>query len=209
LVEDAAESLGSLYKGRHTGRFGTVSALSFNGNKIVTTGGGGAILTNDERLGALAKHLTTTAKLPHRWEFNHDRIGFNYRMPNINAALGCAQLEMLPRFIAQKRKLTERYLEEFSGIAGVSIFREQEFAQSNYWLNVMLLAPEHGHSRDWLLGKLNESKIQSRPVWTLMYRLPMYSRCPRMECPVAEDISDRLINIPSSASIMLRDKSGV
>ena len=201
LIEDAAESLGSLYKGRHTGQWGKIAALSFNGNKIVTTGGGGAILTNDEKLGALAKHLTTTAKLPHRWEFNHDQIGFNYRMPNINAAMGCAQLEQLPQFIAQKRKLTEQYLAAFHDVAGVSIFREQDFARSNYWLNVMLLDPAYCESRDLLLEKLNETKIQSRPAWTLMYRLPMYNQCPRMECPVAEDISDRLINIPSSARL--------
>jgi len=201
MVEDAAESLGSLYKGRHTGQWGKVSALSFNGNKTVTTGGGGAILTNDEKLGALAKHLTTTAKLPHRWEFNHDQIGFNYRMPNINAALGCAQLERLSHFVDQKRKLAQRYCEEFQTLSSVSIFQEPEFARSNYWLNAMLLAPEHISSRDLLLEKLNESKIQSRPAWTLMYRLPMYSHCPRMECPVAEEISDRLINLPSSACL--------
>lgn len=201
LVEDAAESLGSFYKGRHTGQWGKVSALSFNGNKIVTTGGGGAILTNDEELGALAKHLTTTAKVPHRWEFNHDRIGFNYRMPNINAAMGCAQLEQLSGFVAQKRKLTQRYIDEFENVSGVSIFREQEFASSNYWLNVMLLDPECSNSRDLLLEKLNQNRFQSRPVWTLMYRLPMYSQCPRMDCPVAEGISDRLINIPSSVCL--------
>jgi perosamine synthetase len=201
LVEDAAESLGYLYKGRHTGQWGKVSALSFNGNKIITTGGGGAILTNDEKLGALAKHLTTTAKLPHRWEFNHDQIGYNYRLPNINAAMGCAQLEQLPRFLEQKRKLTQRYIEAFQTLSGVSIFQEQEFARSNFWLNVMLLSPEHISSRDLLLEKLNEKKIQGRPVWTLMYRLPMYNQCPRMECPVAEDVSDRLINIPSSACL--------
>ena len=201
LVEDAAESLGSLYKGRHTGQWGKVSALSFNGNKIVTTGGGGAILTNDEELGALAKHLTTTAKLPHRWEFNHDRIGFNYRMPNINAAMGCAQLEQLSGFVEQKRKLTQRYIAEFRDIPGLRIFREQEFACSNYWLNVMLLDPECSNSRDMLLEKFNENKLQSRPAWTLMYRLPMYSQCPRMDCPVAEEISDRLINIPSSVCL--------
>jgi perosamine synthetase len=201
LVEDAAESLGSYYKGRPTGQWGTVSALSFNGNKIITTGGGGAILTNDEKLGALAKHLTTTAKQPHRWEFNHDRIGYNYRLPNINAAMGCAQLEQFSGFVEAKRNLTQRYLAEFSDIQGARIFREQEFARSNYWLNVMLLDPEYSNSRDLLLEKLNEAKLQSRPVWTLMYRLPMYAQCPRMECKVAEELSDRLINIPSSAKL--------
>lgn len=205
LIEDAAESLGSFYKGRHTGQWGKLSALSFNGNKIVTTGGGGAILTNDEKLGALAKHLTTTAKLPHRWEFNHDRVGYNYRMPNINAALGCAQLEQLSGFVEQKRKLTQRYIDEFREVPGVSVFQEQYFASSNYWLNAMLLEPECSQYREVLLEKLNENTIQARPVWTLMYRLPMYIQCPRMECLVAEDISDRLINIPSSPYLVRSD----
>lgn len=201
LIEDAAESLGSLYKGRHTGQWGRVSALSFNGNKIVTTGGGGAILTNDDKLADKAKHLTTTAKLPHRWEFNHDQIGYNYRMPNINAAMGCAQLERLSYFVEQKRELAQRYCKEFQMLSSVSIFQEPEFARSNYWLNAMLLAQEHRNSRDLLLETLHEKKLQVRPVWTLMYRLPMYSQCPRMECLVAEDLSDRLINLPSSACL--------
>ena len=201
LVEDAAESLGAYYKGRHTGQWGRVSALSFNGNKVVTTGGGGAILTNDEQLGALAKHLTTTAKLPHRWEFNHDRVGYNYRLPNINAAIGCAQLEQLPRFVEQKRTLARRYHEAFRDVPGVKIFQEQDFARSNYWLNALILDPEYRGERDALLGELQAAKLQSRPAWTLMYRLPMYTDCPRMDCKVAEDIADRLINIPSSAKL--------
>lgn len=201
LVEDAAESLGAYYKGRHTGQWGRVSALSFNGNKVVTTGGGGAILTNDEQLGALAKHLTTTAKLPHRWEFNHDRVGYNYRLPNINAAIGCAQLEQLPRFVEQKRTLARRYHEAFRDVPGVKIFQEQDFAHSNYWLNALILDSEYRGERDALLGELQAAKLQSRPAWTLMYRLPMYADCPRMDCKVAEDIADRLINIPSSAKL--------
>ena len=136
LIEDAAESLGSSYKGRHTGNWGRLSALSFNGNKVVTTGGGGAILTNDEKLADAAKHLTTTAKLPHSWEFNHDRIGYNYRMPNINAALGCAQLEQLPEMLASKRRLAERYVTAFAGMAGISVVTEPAFARSNYWLKI-------------------------------------------------------------------------
>ncbi len=201
LVEDAAESIGSLYKGRHTGQWGRVSALSFNGNKTITTGGGGAILTNDEQLGNLAKYLTTTAKRPHRWEFVHDRIGYNYRLPNINAALGCAQLECLPAFVDKKRKLALRYQTEFAGFSGVEIFTEQSFARSNYWLNALLLAKENAPLRDTLLELLNATGFQSRPAWTLMYRLPMYENCPRMACPVAESISDRLINIPSSVCL--------
>ena len=139
MIEDAAESLGSYYKGRHTGNWGRLSALSFNGNKVITTGGGGAILTNDELLARKAKHLTTTAKVPHQWEYIHDQIAYNYRLPNINAAMGCAQLEQLPDFLKKKRALAERYRQAFKDIEGVSFFTEPEFARSNYWLNVLLL----------------------------------------------------------------------
>ena len=139
LVEDAAESLGSFYNGQHTGTFGLFGALSFNGNKTITTGGGGAILTNSESLARHAKHLTTTAKLPHAWEFRHDEIGYNYRMPNINAALGCAQLEQLPAKLAAKRELFSRYHAAFAGIKGVTLFKEPQNCQSNYWLQTLLL----------------------------------------------------------------------
>ena len=201
LIEDAAESLGSYYKGRHTGNWGKVSAVSFNGNKVVTTGGGGAILTNDLELGKLAKHLTTQAKLPHRWEFAHDMVGYNYRMPNINAALGCAQLEQLPGFIEKKRQLAERYQTLFSDVSGVQVVVEPEFSQSNYWLNAILLAPEHAHRRDELLALTNDSGILTRPVWNLMYTLPMFKDWPRMDCQVAESIARRLINLPSSMNL--------
>ena len=201
LVEDAAESLGSFYKKRHTGNCGKVSALSFNGNKIITTGGGGAILTNNEELGRLAKHLTTTAKLPHRWEFNHDMVGYNYRMPNINAALGCAQLEQLPLFLQSKRALAERYSEAFACIEGVSFFIEPSFARSNYWLNILLLEQENAELRDEILQYTNDVGIMTRPAWTLMHKLPMFSDCPRMELRVAESLERRLINIPSSATL--------
>jgi perosamine synthetase len=199
LIEDAAESLGSFYKGRHTGNWGLTSALSFNGNKILTTGGGGAILTNDEKLGKLAKHLTTTARVSHPWELMHDQVGYNYRMPNINAALGCAQLEELPLFLKQKRNLAERYEQAFAGVNGVSFFKEPVEAKSNYWLNALLLDREHAGMRDALLELTNKNGIQTRPAWTLMHRLPMYEQCPRMDLSAAEDISRRLINIPSSA----------
>ena len=202
LIEDAAESLGSYYKGRHTGQRGRISALSFNGNKIITTGGGGAILTNDSELGALAKHMTTTAKLPHRWEFNHDRVGYNYRLPNLNAAVGCAQIEQLPDFIRRKRKLAKAYQDAFNGIKGATIFSEPEFAESNYWLNAIILSPEYADLRDDILAKTHEAGLLTRPAWTLMYKLPMYQDCPRMECDVAEQISARLINIPSSSSLL-------
>ena len=201
LIEDAAESLGSFYKGRHTGNWGRVSALSFNGNKIITTGGGGAILTNDEELAARAKHLTTTAKVPHRWEFNHDLVGYNYRLPNLNAALGCAQLEQLPGFLAQKRLLAGRYREAFRGVTGVRFVCEPEFACSNYWLNALLLDEERAGERDRLLALTNDSGIMTRPAWTLMHKLPMFADCPRMELPVALSLERRLVNIPSSADL--------
>jgi len=202
LVEDAAESLGSYYKGKHTGNWGKVSALSFNGNKIITTGGGGAILTNDERLGKLAKHLTTTARVPHKWSFIHDQIGFNYRLPNINAALGCAQLEQLPGFIKNKRALAENYRKAFIGIDGIQFFTEPGFARSNYWLNVLLLNKDFADQRDSLLEASNSQGIMARPVWMLMHELEIYKSCPKMDSlSAAEDIEQRLINIPSSAKL--------
>ena len=199
MVEDAAESLGSFYKKKHTGNWGRVSALSFNGNKTITTGGGGAILTNDEDLGRVAKHLTTTARVAHSWELTHDRVGYNYRMPNINAALGCAQLEQLPVFLQQKRSLAKRYEQAFAGVDGVSFFMEPVEAKSNYWLNTLLLDKKHAGARDALLELTNKNGINTRPAWTLMHRLPMYGQCPRMDLSKAEDIASRLINIPSSA----------
>ncbi len=201
LVEDAAESLGSFYKEKHTGRHGRLAALSFNGNKIITTGGGGAILTDDDELGLLAKHLTTTAKVPHRWEFVHDMTGFNYRLPNINAALGCAQLEELPGFLVRKRALTERYAKAFEGINGIRLFTEQPFARSNYWLNTLILDEVHAHERDTLLAITNDAGIMTRPAWQLLHHLPMYAACPKMDLRVAESLAQRIINIPSSARL--------
>lgn len=202
LIEDAAESLGSYYKGRHTGNWGKVSALSFNGNKVITTGGGGAILTNDEELGKLAKHLTTTARVAHKWSFIHDQVGYNYRLPNINAALGCAQLEQLPGFIDNKRKLADNYRKAFAGIDGIRFFTEPCFAQSNYWLNVLLLDKDFTNQRDSLLEETNNRGIMTRPVWTLMHELEMYQSSPRMEnLDAATDLERRLINIPSSAAL--------
>lgn len=198
LIEDAAESLGSFYKGRHTGNWGRVSAVSFNGNKTITTGGGGAILTNDEVLGALAKHLTTTAKVPHPWLFDHDMVGYNYRMPNINAALGCAQLENLPAFLVAKRALAERYRSAFTHIPGVRFFSEPDSCCSNYWLNTLILDHDTASQRDELLKLTNDSAIMTRPVWTLMHKLPMFSDCPRMNLDVSDSLENQLINIPSS-----------
>jgi perosamine synthetase len=199
LIEDAAESLGSFYKGRHTGNWGLLSALSFNGNKTITTGGGGAILTNDEELGRLAKYITTTAKVPHRWEFNHDMVGYNYRMPNINAALGCAQLEQLPGFLAAKRNHAERYRQAFTGIDGIRFFSEPTNSQSNYWLNTLILDEQCTGQRDGLLEATNDVGIMTRPAWTLMHKLPMFASCPKMDLSIAESLEKRLLNIPSSA----------
>ena len=201
LVEDAAESLGSYYKGKHTGRFGSIASFSFNGNKIITTGGGGAIITDDERLARIAKHLTTTAKVPHRWAFEHDQIGYNYRMPNLNAALGCAQLEQLPGFIEKKRALAERYAHAFEWIDGVTFFTEPDFARSNHWLNVLLLDEGRQGQRDALLAATNDAGIMTRPVWQLMNELPMYKECPSMEVPIAKGLEARVINIPSSVRL--------
>jgi perosamine synthetase len=205
VVEDAAESLGSTYKGHAVGSQARLAALSFNGNKIVTTGGGGAILTNDEELGRRAKHITTTAKLPHKWAFVHDEVGFNYRLPNLNAALGCAQLEQLDGFLASKRRLAAAYQRAFAGVPGVEFSREPEGTTSNYWLNAVLLDEAHADMRDDVLTALNASGFGARPAWTLMHRLPMFAACPRGELGVAESIERRLINLPSSASIQARD----
>ena len=198
LVEDAAESLGASYRGRHTGNIGLVSALSFNGNKVVTTGGGGAVLTNDAAIGRRAKHLTTTARLPHRWSFLHDEVGYNYRLPNLNAALGCAQLEQLPGFLAAKRELVLKYAAALDGVPGVSLFIEQPWARSSYWLNALLLDEPDLVERDRLLEATNARGILTRPVWTLMHRLPHFADCPRMDLSVAEALDARIVNLPSS-----------
>lgn len=201
LIEDAAEALGSYYNGRHAGAFGRVAALSFNGNKLVTTGGGGAIVTNDQVLARRAKHLTTTARVAHRWSFIHDQVGYNYRLPNLNAALGCAQLEQLPGFVSRKRTLAQRYVEAFSGMRGAGIFVEPPGTRSNYWLNTLLLDEADAMLRDAVLDALNEAGLMARPVWTLMHELPMFTACPRMDLSCAEDLQARIVNLPSSARL--------
>lgn len=201
LIEDATESLGSYYKNVHTGKFGKLAVLSFNGNKIVTTGGGGAILTDDEDLYREAKHLTTTAKLPHRWAFIHDEIGYNYRMPNLNAALGCAQLEQIEKFLCLKRVLAEEYRKAFSDMLGIRFFTEPSYAKSNYWLNTLILSDENASLRDSIMEETNHQGIQTRPAWTLMNRLTMFQNCPRMDLSTAESLERRIINIPSSAKL--------
>jgi len=201
LVEDAAEALGSRWKGRHMGGFGRLAALSFNGNKIVTTGGGGAVLTDDPALAKRAKHLTTTAKVRHRWAFDHDEIGWNYRMPNLNAALGCAQLERLPDMMARKAALAERYVRAFEGLEGARLMRARDGASVNHWLNALILDRPDRAMRDRLLETLNDASYQARPLWTLMHHLPMYADCPRDGLSVAEGLEDRVINLPSSAAL--------
>ncbi len=192
MVEDATEALGSLYNNKHSGHWGKMSALSFNGNKSITTGGGGAILTNDEKRGKLAKHLTTTAKKPHRWAYHHDQIGYNYRLPNINAALGCAQMEQLPSIIQKKRALAKRYQQVFEDVDGIRCFKEADFVRSNYWLNALLLDEDKEENRDALLEVLNNDGITSRPVWTLLQKLPMFKACPKMDLASAESLEIHL-----------------
>ena len=202
VVEDAAESLGSLVDGRHTGNHGLCAMLSFNGNKIVTTGGGGAIITNDEQLAKRAKHLTTTAKLPHKWAFMHDEVAYNYRMPNLNAALGCAQLERLDHFIAAKRELASRYAQAFADVPGVSLFIERAGTRANYWLQTLILDRDLADQRDAVLSATNDAGQMTRPVWELLTRLPMYAHCASMPTPIAQDLARRIINLPSSPQLV-------
>ena len=199
LVEDAAESIGSKYKGKHTGLFGKVGVLSFNGNKTITTGGGGMLLFNDEELAALAKHLTTQAKIPHRWEFRHDHIGYNYRMPNINAALGCAQLEHLDEYIADKRSTATAYAEFFKHIEDVQFFTEPEHCFSNYWLNAVILKDHEAQQN--FLQETNDHGVMTRPIWELMSRLPMFEHCQHDQLENTIFFADRVVNIPSSVRI--------
>ncbi|MGO4551578.1 LegC family aminotransferase [Lysobacter sp. 2RAF19] len=198
LVEDAAESMGSFYKQRHTGTFGRIGTLSFNGNKVLTTGGGGMILCRDPDLAAHAKHLTTTAKRPHAFEFVHDELGYNYRMPNINAALGCAQLEQLEGFIAAKRALAAGYADLLAG-SEWQFFVEAEQRRSNYWLNAVIC--EDRNARDALLKQTNDRGVGTRPVWTLMHHMPMYANCVRGDVSNAEFLEARIVNLPSSVTV--------
>ncbi len=198
LVEDAAESIGSYYKGRHTGNMGLCAAMSFNGNKTVTTGGGGAILTNDSRIAKQAKHITTTAKSNNSWVFSHDRTGFNYRMPNINAALGCAQMEQMPAILDKKRELAIKYKMAFKDLKGVSVLKEPAFAKSNFWLNTLILDKPDQKRLKAILKLTNSMGIATRPAWTLMHKLPMYQNCPAMDLECVKTLGNKTINIPSS-----------
>jgi perosamine synthetase len=198
VVEDAAESLGSTYKGQHTGTLGKLGVLSFNGNKTITTGGGGAILTNEPELARRAKHLTTTAKLAHAWEYRHDEVGFNYRMPNINAALGCAQLEQLPQLLKAKRDLFSRYQSAFNKVDGVRLMSEPIGCSSNYWLQTIILSADNSDNRDAILAATNNAGYMTRPTWVLMNELEQFSSMPYMDLSGAQSLSERVINIPSS-----------
>ncbi|EGF29398.1 LegC family aminotransferase [Rhodopirellula baltica] len=201
VVEDAAESLGSFRNGQHTGTFAQMGVLSFNGNKIVTSGGGGAILTNDSVLAKRLKHLTTTAKVSHRWEYVHDQAGFNYRMPNLNAALACAQLEQLEGFIRVKRETAERYSRAFAAIDGVSLVHEPNNCMSNYWLNAIRLDDTTESFRNEILAATNDSGVMTRPCWTPINRLPMYQSCYTCNLDNTDTLFEQLINIPSGVGI--------
>jgi aminotransferase in exopolysaccharide biosynthesis len=195
IVEDAAESLGSTYKEKHTGSFGKLGVFSFNGNKIVTCGGGGAIVTNDTALGEKGKYLTTTAKIPHPYEYVHDELGHNYRMPNLNAALACAQLEQLNTFLNNKRQLAKEYFTFFEK-QGILFRTETPDTKANYWL--MCVQLENKEERDQFLKSTNDNKVMTRPIWQLMFRLPMYAHCQKDEQKNALFLEDRIVNIPSS-----------
>jgi len=199
VVEDAAESIGSYYKRKHTGTFGNLGILSFNGNKTITTGGGGMILTDDDELGPLAKHITTTAKKPHPWKFEHNMIGYNYRLPNINAALGCAQMEILPDILKNKRQTAKRYQDFFNNLKNIEFISEPSDSISNYWLNAILLYDEE--ERDQFLDYAYSQKVMCRPAWTLMNKLPMFSKCISSTLFESNMVEKQLINIPSSFNV--------
>jgi len=201
LIEDSAESLGSTYDDKHTGTFGLLGAISFNGNKIVTTGGGGAVLTNNEKLAARAKHITKTARIAHEWDFIHDEVGFNYRMPNINAALGCAQLETLNFEIESKRSLASKYKIAFEGIEGLRFFTEPDKCKSNYWLQSILLNEEYAKYKEEILRASNQIGISTRPVWRLLNSLKPYLKNPSMSLVGSTSLEKRIINLPSSAKL--------
>jgi perosamine synthetase len=202
IIEDAAESLGSFYKGKHTGTFGKIGIFSFNGNKIITTGGGGALVTNDSNLAKMAKHLSTTAKLPHAWKYEHDAVGYNYRMPNLNAALGCGQLEKLDEFLVNKRKLFSRYQSFFSEIEGVNLYEERDNCKSNYWLQTLILDAEYSPNLDLIIGMINNSGFMCRPAWTLISNLKPYINCPKMNLHNSDKLARSIINIPSSPQLI-------
>ena len=202
VVEDAAEALGSYYSGQHVGALGQIGAFSFNGNKTITTGGGGAVVTNDEALFMRVKHIGTTAKVSHSFELSHDAVGYNYRMPNVNAAIGLGQIEGIDVKLAKKRKLTELYLEAFSGLSGVRIFRESAYAKSNYWLQVMTLDEENFWARDEILKQCQQCGLFVRPAWMPIHQLKPFRQCPQMNLDVTNLCAKSVINLPSSPSLV-------
>lgn len=202
LIEDAAEALGSFYKGKHVGNHGHIAALSFNGNKIITTGGGGAILCNDDELAERARRITTTSRVAHPYEFTHDEIAFNYRMPNLNAAVGCGQMLRLPEYLEQKRRLAERYHAIFADVDGIDHVLEPTECISNYWINILLLQPGYEALRVPILEAANAVGIGCRAAWVPISQLPMYSHCPKMDLSGTQDLYNRIINVPSSPHLM-------
>ncbi len=201
VVEDAAESLGSYVGAQHTGTFGLLGILSFNGNKTITTGGGGMILTSDEDVGRRAKHLTTTAKLPHPWLFSHDETAWNYRMPNLNAALGVAQMTRLPQFLQEKRLIAEAYRDVLEGVEGLTFLSEPAGTTSNYWLCSAALDEGRENERDEFLRVANDAGIQCRPLWDLLSDLPMYRTSPRGDLTTARSLQGRVLSMPSSPKL--------
>ena len=206
MVEDAAEALGSYYGGQHVGTFGKIGTLSFNGNKTITTGGGGAIVTDDESIARHAKHLVNTAKLPHAWEFNHNEVGFNYRMPNLNAALGCAQLEQLPAKLNFKRELYNKYQKAFEEVEEMNLFAEPVKSKSNYWLQTLLLKKGDFSKRDSILASTNAAGLMTRPAWILINKLEPFKIYQSMELNCALSLEKRIINIPSSDNSQMSEK---
>ena len=204
VVEDAAEALGSFYKKKHLGTFGDVGCISFNGNKIITTGGGGMVITNKKKLAKKIKHLTTTAKIKHKWEYLHDEVGYNFRMPNLNAALGLAQFEKINIFLKAKRDLFKKYFNVFNKIKGISLYKEPKYANSNYWLHTLVLNTENINLKNKILKELHKKLIYARPAWQLISNLKPYKKDQKMNLSGAEEIYRKVINIPSSQSIILK-----
>ena len=206
VIEDAAEALGSFYKKKHLGTFGDIGCLSFNGNKIITTGGGGMILTNNKLFAKKIRHLTTTAKIKHQWEYDHDKIGYNFRMPNINAALGLAQLEKINKFLKAKKKLFNKYYKAFNNVEGIRLFEQPKFSISNYWLQTLVLDKKNTKLKNKIIKKSHKNSIYVRPAWKLISELKPYKKCSRMNLSGSKEIYKRIINVPSSQSLILNLK---
>lgn len=202
VIEDAAEAIGSFYKGVHVGNFGIAGVLSFNGNKTITTGGGGAIITNDLLLADTARHISTTAKIPHQWEFIHDQVGYNLRMPNINAAVGCAQLEQIKSILENKRLLFDKYENAFKDIEGIKVIKEPSNCSSNYWLQGIIIDKNFAYLRDEILEETNKAGISSRPIWRPLHLLKPYLNCPAAPLSQANDLYSRIINLPSGVDVL-------